>query len=49
VTTFSVYAGVIGYAVYLGGDYLDAKGFGAAWLDHVKGIRVVINAATTAV
>jgi hypothetical protein len=46
---YGVYAGVIGYTVYLGGDYLDAKGFSAAWLDLVKGIRVVIHAATTAV
>jgi hypothetical protein len=43
---YGVYAGVIGYTVYLGGDYLDASGF--SWLDHVQGVRVIIKAATTA-
>ena len=41
---YGVYVGVVGYAIYLGGDYLDAKGFGAAWLDHVQGARTIIEA-----
>jgi hypothetical protein len=41
---YGVYVGVVGYAIYTGGDYLDAKGFAAAWLDHVQGARAIIHA-----
>lgn len=48
VAAYGVYAGVIGYTIYLGGDYLDSENFNSAWLDHVEGARAIVRTATAA-
>jgi hypothetical protein len=39
IAAYTIYIAVFGYGVYSGGDYVDAKRFQSAWLDHVVGVR----------
>lgn len=41
---YAGYVGAVGYTVYSGGDYLDAKRFSARWLDQVSGVGGIIKA-----
>ena len=43
VAAYTIYVAVLGYGVYSGGDYVDAKRFQAAWLDHVVGVRTIVK------
>jgi hypothetical protein len=46
LAVYSVYLGVMGYAVYSGGDYLDWYRTGdREWLDRVKGVRSTVRQA----
>jgi hypothetical protein len=46
VVVYGVYASVLGYAVYSGGDYLDWYRVGdASWLDRVHGLRSTVRGA----
>jgi hypothetical protein len=47
LAAYAIYGGVLGYTIYLGGDYLDADGFGSKWLDHVVGLRALVRAQMT--
>jgi hypothetical protein len=42
-TAYCVYGGVLGYSVYAGGDYLDAERFDNKWLNHVVGLRAIVQ------
>jgi len=44
IGVYAVYTGILGYAVYSGGDYLDWKVEDKAkWLDRVKGLKTTIK------
>lgn len=45
VVAYTIYVAVLGYSVYSGGDYVDAERFQAAWLDHVVGVRTIVERA----
>jgi hypothetical protein len=45
IAAYAIYAGVFGYTVYSGGDYLDAQRFSGKWLDHVTGLRTIVTTA----
>jgi len=46
LATYSAYLGVLGYAIYSGGDYLDWYRTGnITWLDRVQGLRTAVKRA----
>jgi hypothetical protein len=46
VAVYATYAGILGYAVFSGGDYLDwYRTGGQEWLDRVKGLRTTVHEA----
>jgi hypothetical protein len=46
LAVYASYLGVLGYAIYSGGDYLDWYRTGnTAWLDRVQGLRVTVQRA----
>ena len=45
IAAYAIYAGTFGYAIYSGGDYLDADFFSGKWLDHVRGLRTTVTSS----
>jgi hypothetical protein len=46
LAVYASYLGVLGYAIYSGGDYLDWYRIGnVAWLDRVQGLRTTVKRA----
>jgi hypothetical protein len=43
IAAYTIYVAVFGYSVYAGGDYLDTARFQTPWLNHVVGIRSVVE------
>jgi len=42
VAAYAIFVGIVGYAVYSAGDYIDAARFRSERLDHVVGVRTVV-------